>query len=62
MSKTSTKKIASEKNTKAKNAASTEEKRQKLEKAAELRKKAGKGSLSAAANMVEKFNSNDMDK
>ena len=61
MSQKSTKSIVEEKNKKAKNAENNEEKRKKLEKAAELRKKAGKGSLSASANLVQKFNANELD-
>ena len=57
MSQKSTRKI----NKSAKNVATTEEKREKLEKAAEMRKKAGKGSLSASANLVQKFNANELD-
>ena len=38
---------------------SAQEKADKLEKAAELRKKAGKGSLSAGANLVQKYNNSE---
>ena len=44
---------------KTKNAMSVQEKSEKLEKAAELRKKAGKGSLSAGANLVQRYNNNE---
>ena len=40
---------------------STEEQKAKLEQAAEKRKKAGKGSLSAGANLVQKFNENSQE-
>lgn len=39
----------------------TEEQKVKLEQAAEKRKKAGKGSLSAGANLVQKFNENSQE-
>ena len=60
MSRTSTKNVTADSNKKLKNM-STKEKQEKLEKAAEARKKASKGSLSAGANLVQKFNSNETD-
>ncbi len=62
MSRTSTKNVANDRNKNLKNTMNTKEKQEKLEKAAELRKKASKGSLSAGANLVQKFNQNEMDK
>ena len=62
MSRTSTKNVANDRNKNLKNKMNTKEKQEKLERAAELRKKAGKGSLSAGANLVQKFNQNEMDK
>ena len=60
MSRTSTKNVTADSNKKLKNM-STKEKQDKLAKAAEARKKASKGSLSAGANLVQKFNSNETD-
>ena len=58
----------SKKNTKSvkpqdvrKGKASSEEQKAKLEAAAEKRKKASKGSLSAGANLVQKFNENSQE-
>ena len=60
-SRTNTKNTNKTLSQKAKNAATTEEKRKKLDEAAELRKKAGKGSISAGAGLVQKFNENKQD-